>query len=385
MATPTRQPRVLHVTDHLAPGGAERMFAGLVSELDRAGRTRNVVCLKTTARAHEDLLASLTAHSEHVVALERRKLYDLRLAAGLAGVVRRHGIQVIHAHPGVALVHARLVAHALGVPHVTTVHTVPGPEVEDTARRMLVDRWTARWSDVVVAPSPRVADAYVREYGLPPERFRVVPNPAAARRPGPGFDRAAARSALGLSGPDARMVVCVARLEKAKAIDDLARATALLAERIPAVRVLVAGAGSCEEEIRRLVAELGIEERFALLGHRDDVGELLAAADAFCLPSRHEGLPVSVVEAMDAGLPCVVAASGGVPDLVHDGKTGLLVTPGAPAALADALASVLTDEALAGRLASAARAHVARTHAPEAVAAGYGDLYDELVDRSGRA
>jgi glycosyltransferase involved in cell wall biosynthesis len=385
MARPARQPRVLHVTDHLAPGGAERMFAGLVVELDRAGRARNVVCLKTAARAHEDLLASLTAHSDDVVALERRKLYDLRLAGGLAGVVRRHGVQVIHAHPGVALVHARLVARAMGVPHVTTVHTVPGPEVEDTARRMLVDRWTARWSDVIVAPSPRVAEAYVRHYGLPPARFRVVPNAAAARRPAPGFDREAARAALGLSGPDARMVVCVARLERAKAVDDLARATALLAERVPAVQVLVAGAGSCEQEIRRLVAGLGIEDRFALLGHRDDIGELLAAADAFCLPSRHEGLPVSVVEAMEAGLPCVVAASGGVPDLVRDGETGLLVAPGAPAELARALASVLTDAALAGRLAEAARAHVTREHAPEAVAAGYGDVYDELVNRAGRA
>lgn len=385
MVTRATPPRVLHVTDHLQPGGAERMFAGLVVELDRAGRARSIVCTATSARADRALVASIVAHSEHAVALERRKLYDPRLAVGLARVARRHGVQVVHSHPGTAHGHARLTARALGLPHVTTLHTIPGPEIEDSAPRMLVDRWTMGWSDAIVAPSRRVAEAYAEAHGLPDGRVRVVPNVPMARRPTPGFDRAAMRTGLGLAGDGARMVVCLARLAEAKAVDDLARATADLRERVPGVRVLVAGAGPREAAIRSLAGELGLGDAFALLGHRDDVGELLAAADAFCLPSRHEGLPVSMVEAMDAGLPCVATATGGVPDLVADGETGLLVAPAAPAELARALASVLTDASLARRLGEAGQAHVARENSPAVAAARYGDLYEELLDGAGDA
>jgi glycosyltransferase involved in cell wall biosynthesis len=373
-------PRVLHVTDHLQPGGAERMFAGLVVELDRAGRARSVVCTATSARADRALVASIVAHTERAVALERRKLYDPRLTVGLARVARRHGVQLIHSHPGTAHGHARLAARTLGLPHVTTLHTIPGPEIEDSAPRMLVDRWTVGWSDAIVAPSPRVARAYAEAHGLPVDRLHVVPNVPMAQRAAPGFDRTAVRAGLGVTGDAARLVVCLARLAEAKAVDDLARATAHLRDRVPGVRVLVAGAGPREDAIRALADDLGLGDAFALLGHRDDVGELLAAADAFCLPSRHEGLPVSLVEAMEAGLPCVATATGGVPDLVADHETGLLVAPGAPADLAQALTSVLTDAPLARRLGEAARAHVAREHSPAVAAGRYGDLYEELLD-----
>lgn len=375
---------MLHVADHLAAGGAERMLAGLVRELDVSGRARSIVCTATAARADRGLVAAVTAHSVRAVTLGRRKLYDPRLLGGLMRLARRHDVQIVHSHPGTVNGHARLAARALGLPHVTTLHTVPGPEIEDSRPTLAVDRWTAGLSDVFVAPSPTVATAYARSRGLPATRFRIVPNMPAASRPPGGFDRVAARRALGAREPDGRIVVCLARLEPAKAIDDLVRAAALVRRWVPGVRVVVAGAGPEQRALRALVAELGLGETVALVGHRDDVGELLAAADAFCLPSRHEGLPVSVLEAMDAGLPCVVTSVGGLPDLVRDGRTGLLVAPGAVDDLAAALRRVVSDPHLAGRLGAAAQAIVARHHGPGVAAAGYGDIYDELVRHADR-
>jgi glycosyltransferase involved in cell wall biosynthesis len=156
------------------------------------------------------------------------------------------------------------------------------------------------------------------------------------------------------------------------------RACVELRVRLPGVRLVVAGAGPCEAELRALVAELCLEQTVLLLGRRDDVGSLLAVADAFCLPSRHEGVPLSVLEAMAAGVPCVATAVGGVPEIVEHRRTGLVVAPGSPAALADALGELLSDPAAAARIGAAARAKVEREWSASVVARRYAALYGEL-------
>ena len=118
-----------------------------------------------------------------------------------------------------------------------------------------------------------------------------------------------------------------------------------------------------------------------LLGPRADVGEVLASADAFCLPSHHEGVPLSMLEGMEAGLPCVVTAVGGIPDVATDGVTALLVPPRAPDALAAALTRVLTDAPLAAALGSAGERLVRERYSLASVARRYAEVYGELTGR----
>ena len=132
-------------------------------------------------------------------------------------------------------------------------------------------------------------------------------------------------------------MVAVGNLYPVKDHATLLRALA----RLPAARVAIAGRGDQEEPLRRLAAELGLSDRVHLLGLRDDVETVFAAADVFVQPSLSEGLPLAVLEAMANGLPVVATRVGGIPEAVVDGKTGLLVPPGDPAALAAALAAVL--------------------------------------------
>jgi glycosyltransferase involved in cell wall biosynthesis len=119
--------------------------------------------------------------------------------------------------------------------------------------------------------------------------------------------------------------MCVARLQPEKGIDELIDVAAELHALVPDARVFVAGEGPEETRLRDRVANERRGDAITLLGRRGDVGELLAAADAFCLPSRHEGVPLSLLEAMAAGLPCVATAVGGIPGLVTDGFSGLVV------------------------------------------------------------
>jgi glycosyltransferase involved in cell wall biosynthesis len=378
----TPAPTVLHVTDHLALGGAELVLAGLVGELNRQHLARSIVCTATPQNADERLLQEVRSNAAAVVTLDRRHLYDVRMTGMLARMIARRRIDIVHSHPGTAHVHARAAALLCGRPHLTTLHTAPGPEIEDSRPRMLSDALSWPASALIVAPSTGIAQAYRRRTGVNPDRMRVIVNAPIARRAAPSARVTALRAEL--IGEGTTLVLCVARLVAAKAVDDLIRAAGALRERMPGVRVAVAGDGPCEPELRDLIEQLDLERHVSLLGRRDDIGSLLAACDAFCLPSRHEGVPVSLLEAMAAGVPCVATAVGGVPEIVRDGESGLLVKPGAPSELAGALTRLLDDGPLAQRLAATARGVVAREWSAAAQARRYAALYAELLGRASR-
>jgi glycosyltransferase involved in cell wall biosynthesis len=131
--------------------------------------------------------------------------------------------------------------------------------------------------------------------------------------------------------------------------------------------------------LRAEVARLGISDRLSFLGARDDVPALLGILDVFVLSSLSEGMSIATVEAMGAGLPVVVTRSGGPEDIVGHGQTGLLVPPGDDQALADGICRLLTDRALAQRLADAARADVRTRFDVDQMVKQYAELYEEAV------
>ena len=368
--TDVRPPRVLHVIDALVMGGAQALLVALLRELTAGHLAQSLVCSVTTRWADDDLVAAVRASSARLEFVDRG-IDDPRLPLALARIAHVSGADVVHSHLSVANFSSRIAAKIAGRPHVTTVHTMPGPSIEDSRARALADGLTARLSNVLVAPSVEVADAYAAAWRVPRSRFRVIPN-AAAAVDRDGFDRAAVRAEL---APDGRpVVISVARLQPEKGIDELLEAAAL----VNGARIVVAGDGPERERLEGEIAARGLGDRLALLGHRSDVARLLAGADAFVLPSRHEGLPISLLEAMSAGLPCVATAVGGIPGLVEDGVSGLLVPPRDPAALAAALGRVVEDRDLAAALGAEGRRVVEQRHSPRAVADAYAAVYEEL-------
>jgi len=153
---------------------------------------------------------------------------------------------------------------------------------------------------------------------------------------------------------DTAVVTTVANFRREKAYDVLLDAASRVLESRRNVVFLSVGQGPLEEEMRRLHSDLGLGDRFRFLGFRTDVADLLAASDVFCLASRQEGLPVAFMEATALGIAPVVTAVGGLPDVIVDGQSGLLVEPEQPALLADALERVIADPELCARLAAGA-------------------------------
>ena len=167
-------------------------------------------------------------------------------------------------------------------------------------------------------------------------------------------ERDSVRAELGV-GPDEVLALTVANLRENKRYPDLLAAARRVIDAGAPVRFAAAGQGPLEAEITALHAELGLGDRFALLGYRADAQRLLAGADLFVLASGHEGLPVAVMEAFALGVPVVATAAGGMAEAVTDGVDGLLVEPRDPSALAAAIERAV-DPALRGRLAEGAAA-----------------------------
>jgi glycosyltransferase involved in cell wall biosynthesis len=172
-------------------------------------------------------------------------------------------------------------------------------------------------------------------------------------------------------------VVTVARLSPEKDVANLVRASALVARQFPDLSVEVAGGGACFDDLKRLTAELGVGDRVKFLGEVRDVPALLARARMFVLPSRSEGIPLTVLEAMARGLPVVATRVGGLSEVVVEGETGLLVPSADPAALAAAMLRLWRETDTGRRMGEAGRRRVEQVFDIRRMIDDYEALYVE--------
>jgi glycosyltransferase involved in cell wall biosynthesis len=308
-------------------------------------------------------------------------LSDLRAVRWLSSVLAERLPDVVHTHCAKAGTIGRLAARRAGVRRIVhTYHGFPFHEFQSAARRRLyveVERRLGRFTDVGLCVGTGVAVEAIRRGLIAPERVRTIGVTVdGTRRPSrPGTARgpaavAAARRRLGI--PDGELIVgAVGRLTYQKAPADFVAAIEAL-NRPDVIGVWIGG-GDLADETARLARAAG--QRILLLGDRADVHDLLPAFDVFALPSRYEGLPAAIAEAMACGVPVVATAVNAVADLVEPGVTGLLVPPARPDLMASAVAYLLDSPVEAARMAMAARSRIgARYGAPalhSALAAAY--------------
>lgn len=191
-----------------------------------------------------------------------------------------------------------------------------------------------------------------------------------------------ARQQLGLS-QEIPVALCIARLSPEKDVSVFMEAANWVhGSRTTRYRAhyLIVGDGPLRSELEHKAAAQYHQDRIQLLGQRDDIPLLLRAADVYCQPSREEGLGIAAIEAMASGLPVVATRVGGLPEVVENHKTGLLVPPGAPAALADALRALFADPALAEQMGRAGRARAERLFGRETMLSTTNAVYAEVVN-----
>lgn len=310
---------------------------------------------------------------------------DLLALRHLTALFARRHFDVVHTHSAKAGTVGRLAAHRAGVPRIVhTYHGFPFHEFQSALRRRVyigIERRLGRITDVALCVGTAVSVEAIRRGLLAPERIRTTAVPVCAGSPLTPQARLRARHALGLSG-SAPIVGAVGRLSYQKAPEHFV--AAMIALHRPDVTGVWIGDGELADRVRTLAREALPDARVVLAGERADVPALLPAFDVFTLPSRYEGLPVAIVEAMVCGVPVVATAVNAVPDVVRPGETGLLVPPGRPDLLAGAIGYLLDRPSEAARLAVAARAQVDDRYGAGALADALEAAYRPLpsaVDR----
>lgn len=285
----------------------------------------------------------------------------LAQAAAFARWCRAHRIAVVQSCDLYANTFALPAAALAGVPVRVGSRRELNPD--KTSGQIALQRHAYRCAHAVVANSTAAARQLAAE-GIPATRITTIPN-------GVDVDRFPARSEV----RPITTIATVANLRKEKAHEVLLAAAARLLVRHPQLRFVIAGDGPRLGELRELAHTLRIAGNVTFLGHCEDVPAVLAEADAFVLPSRSEAFPNGAIEAMAAGLPVVASAVGGLLDLIDDGRTGVLVRPDDPAALAHALEALIASPEPAADLGASAREEVTRRYSFDRMVRAFEDLY----------
>lgn len=365
---------IQHVLLSLEPGGLENGVVSVVNGLSADRFRSSICCLK-----HAGQFLARVSPSIPVFEMGGQGGNDPWLPFRLARLFRETRPDVVHTRNAESFYYGFLGAKLAGIKCI--VHSEHGRTFNDRAIRFVVQRWLSKHIQALFAVSEQLKHDLVKHVGIPEQRIRVLHNGVDLERFGAG-DRAAVRHQLGLRQTDLA-IGSVGRLVPVKNYSLLLTAVAAL-DRENLVAVLV-GDGPARAGLEDLAKTLGIGHQVRFLGHRDDITSLLAAMDIFVLPSTHEGMSNTLLEAMASGVPSIASDVGGNPEIISHGHDGYLFSSGDAPELARLLQRLCHDVDLRRSLGETGRARIASNFSIQAMIARYEDLYETTVLNQGES
>lgn len=368
--------RVLFLITSSGTGGAENLFKELTLRLDRQRIEPFFCSLRPTGSTAREIEVSGVPVFSLEMSESPNALEMIQGVSKLRSLYRVHAIDLVQT----SLYRANVLAVLASVggsslPKVVTSQHSLSPLSGRLA--VLMTRHAHRHSDRVVAVSEAVRRYMTESEGIQHDRIVVIPNGVDTQKFQPE-NREVIRKSLGIAD-DELVIGAAGRLTPVKGFDTLIEAASRLHKSGISARVLIAGEGPERHHLQALISEAGLVEQIQLLGLRNDLASLYSAFDVFVLSSLREGSPGVVLEAMASECPVVATAVGGVPEIIQDRRSGLLVPPGDAESLASTLAELWGDESQRGLLARSGRVRVQQFFNLDAIADQYKRLYSELL------
>lgn len=366
-------PRVLLVVPRGDVGGVQTHVADLAAGLVTRG-----VSVVVASGTSGHLTDALRAQNIETVVVPMRRRTDGAAIRALTRLIRDRQIDLVHTHSPLAGILGRHAALRAGRP---CVHTLHGQGILDELRHphslwhriklltyQVQERRLNAKSAAIIALSPSLAQAAVRARHAAADRLAVVPH-------GVPIPPKAARNGASLT------VVYVGRLHPEKGVDDLVAAFAEVRRQVPTATLLLIGDGPMRERLRAQKDAAGLGRSVLMPGEKAELAAAFSDAACVVLPSRAEGLSYVLLEAMASGVPVIATAVGATPELIEDGRTGLLVAPGDRAALVRAILSLLRDPSRGAALGASARETVRTRYGRETMIERTLDVYGAALRR----
>lgn len=365
--------RIQFVVTSLPVGGAEVLLLNLVSSMDNSNFQPEVVCLKEPGAMSEEFAKRVPLHSRLIV-----HKWDIGVLWRLRKLFRQQKADaVITVGAGDKMFWGRLAAKLAGVPVIcSALHSTGWPDGVGRLNRLLTGLTSG-----FIAVAAQHAQHLVGYEGFPANRVFTIPNGVDTNRfvPQLGADCQLRKELKIPKGTP--LVGIVAALRPEKNHQQFVEAAKRVLLQHPTAHFIIVGDGPQRESIQAAIASTGFSQHFHMLGNRSDTPRILASLDIFCLTSRNEANPVSILEALSCGVPVVSPNVGSISETVLPDRTGILTKPLCPEETAQAISKLLSDSTLARRLGQNGRLLVQSSWSLQSMVEGYQSLIESLYNQ----
>ena len=321
------------------------------------------------------LSGELRQRGIEVIILPKRRSYDFIFLFSLLRVIARKKIKLLHAHLLITDIYGWIAAKLSRTPFVITFH---GKNLMNLKHGKSVFCFVAEHTDRVVFICDNIKEEIRESLRLPLNNCTTIYNGIDLHKSPVTYSPRIFAKNLGIHS-SSLVVGSIGSLRPVKGYEILLEAVPSVAEAFPQVNFLIMGDGVLRDSLELKVKGLKLEKNVIFLGHRDDVSKIIRLFDVFVLPSLTEGVSIALLEAMAASRPVVATNVGGNPEVMVSNKTGLLVPPGSPGALSEAIIKLLQDKPMREQMGKAGRKRVVQHFSLEAFVNKHIELYESLV------
>jgi len=366
--------QVMQIINSLDIGGAERVAVNIAAHLDPDRFDSSILTLEKPGPFAE----ILDKRGIPFTSLHKKPGARPGVFLDIARHIRKREIDIITTHNYGALFYGVFGARLGGCSRL--LHVDHNPRLSSKRRYPIPHKRLSSLAYKVIAVSAEVRANLIGQEGIPPERIDMIANGVDDSLFDKPFDRRNLSVLLGI--PKGRIVIGTgARLVREKGLVHLLDAASIIKKKRDDFALVIVGDGPMMDELRKKAHDNGLNGRVVFTGARTDFHEIIRLFDIFVLSSVSEGLPLSLLEAMAAARAIVASQVGGVPEVITDGRTGLLVPPMSPALLADAIGRFMDNPRYRAECGERARLRFEEKHSARAMAASYACLYEQMMHK----